>query len=143
MEFAQKYPGYKPDNRSINTPIELGVKPLCDALNSLPGVFTIWSCEGHPWVRADPYVVFVTDQATAFKVDEVITADRETTGLHFVWWTTANFRKDGSLQYAIRPNDYRISDGTWWRFWPLPRWSHRRMKIDLMRIAEMIGKLKR
>lgn len=142
MEFAQLYPGFTPDNPSINTPIEPGVKPLCDALNSLHGVYTVWSCEGHPNRGAAPFVIFVTDQATAFKVTSVIAADRDETGLHFNWWTTATFREDGSLQYAIKPDDYRIPSGTWWRFWPLPRWSQRVMMNDLARLAELVSQLK-
>lgn len=142
MEFAQRYPGYTPDNSSINTPIERGIKPLCDALNSLPGVCTIWSCEGHPSAEAAPYVVFVADQGTAFNVDSVITAEPEVTSLHFVWWTTANFRQDGSMQYTIRPHDNRILHGAWWRFWPLPRWSQRLMAKDLARLADLVAQLK-
>lgn len=142
MEFAQRYPGYAPDNPSINTPIEPGIKPLCDALNGLPGVHTLWSCEGHPSDGADPYVVFVANQAIAFKVDSAIAAGREKTGLHFVWWTTANFREDGSLQYTIRAEDYRVKKTPFWHFWPLPRWNQRAMVKDLARLAELVAQLK-
>lgn len=142
MEFAQRYPGYTADNPSINTPIERGVKPLCDALNGLPGVHTIWSCEGHPSEGGTPFVILVTDQATAFKVSSVIEVDGDTTGLHFYWGMTATFREDGSLQYTIRPDDYRIPDGAWWRLWPLPRWSQRVMLNDLGRLAELVTQLK-
>ena len=142
MDFAQRYPGYTPDNPSINTPIESGVKPLCDALNSLPGVYTVWSCEGHPYRGHPPFAIFVTDQATAFKVNSAIEAGPHTKALHFNWWTTATFREDGSLQYSIQPSDWRIPDGTWWRFWPLPRWSRRVMMKDLKRLAELVAQIK-
>ncbi len=141
MEFAQRYPGYKPSNPSINTAIEPGIRPLCDALNSRPGVYTIWSCEGHPSIGSVPYVIFVSDQESAFEVDFLISANPEHLGLHFVWRTTANFRDDGSLQYTIQPHDCRVLDGAWWRFWPLPRWNQQLMAKDLARLAELITQI--
>ncbi|WP_139335765.1 hypothetical protein [Janthinobacterium sp. TND4EL3] len=138
MEFAQKYPGYTADNRSINTPVEAGVIPLCDALNSLPGVFTIWSCEGHPERASRPFVTFVAPKELAFKVHRAIEERGQDLGLNFNWWLTANFRDDGSMQYTIEPNDYRVSKGAWQRWWSSRRWSHRVMLKDLSRLATLV-----
>lgn len=138
MEFASRYPGYTPDNASINTSIEQGVKPLCNALNSLPGVFTIWSCEGHPDRHARPYVVFVTDHSTAFGIHCAIQA-RPGLGLRFNWGVTASFREDGSLQYVLEPHDYRVSVGSWrgWKF--ARRLDHGRLLKDILRLAELVA----
>jgi len=83
MEFAQKYPGYAADNRSINAPVEAGVVRLCDALNSLHGVFTIWSCERHPELLSRPVVTFVAPKELAFKVHRAIEERGQGLGLNF------------------------------------------------------------
>lgn len=142
MEFIQRYPGYAADNPSINTPIEAGVRPLCDALNGLPGVFTIWSCEGHPERPSRPFVTFLAPETTAFTVHCAIEPSNEKLGLHFNWWLTSHFREDGSVQYTIEPNDYRISTVTWQRWFSLRRWNHRIMLNDLSRLAELVAQLK-
>lgn len=40
--------------------IDAGIAPLVLAMNKLPGVRTLWSCEGHPYSALErrPYVVF-------------------------------------------------------------------------------------
>lgn len=135
---AQLYLGHNLDSPAINAPIEPGVKPLCDALNALPGVFTLWSCQGHPVWASEPYVTFIADDTTAFKVHQSIGPDHDQLGLHFNWWLFASFRDDGTMQYTIEPNDYRVSKGRWQRWWSLFHWNHRRMLNDLARLAEIV-----
>jgi hypothetical protein len=84
----------------------------------------------------------VADETTAFKVHCAIESEQEKFGLHFCWWLTAIFREDGSLQYTIEPNDYRVSEGSWRRWWSSRRWSHRVMREDLSRLAGLVAQLK-
>lgn len=138
MTPAQLYPGFDLDCPAIKAPIEPGVKPLCDALNALPGVHTLWSCEGHPRHASRPYVTFIAPADTAFAVHQAIGKDHEAVGLHFSWNMVATFRDDGTMQYTIEPNDYRVSQGSWRRWWSSRRWDHRTMAADLARMAALI-----
>lgn len=142
MTLAQLYPGFDLNCPAIKAPIEPGIKPVCDALNALPGVFTLWSCEGHPEHASRPFVTFIADEATAFKVHCAIGPDNDEFGLHFCWWLLASFRDDGTMQYTIEPNDNRVSKGTWQRWWSSRRWDHRVMEKDLSRLATLVAQLK-
>lgn len=115
--------------------IEPGIRPVCDALNARSGIRTLWSCEGHFGTPSKPFVIFDADQATAFEVDKLLTTAFEDGRLRFWWNITANFRDDGSLQYHIRPNDYRTEAN--WRYLPIVR----RIQIDreLSRLAQLIA----
>lgn len=142
MNRAELYPGFDLACPAILAPIEPGIGPLCDALNALAGVHTLWSCEGHADVPARPYVTFIADNETAFKVHLAVGPDHEKLGLKFNWGVDANFRQDGSLQFTIQPNDYRIGQGTWHRWWSANRWNQRHMNADLMRLAALVATIK-
>lgn len=142
MNRAELYPRFDRTCPAILAPIEPGIGPLCDALNALPDVHTLWSCEGHPDLPARPYVTFIADKDTAFKVHLAIGPNCGKLGLEFNWGMEANFRQDGSMQYTIAPNDYRVSQGTWHRWWSANRWDRRKMNADLMRLAAIVAMLK-
>lgn len=143
MTPAELYPGFDLNAPAINAPIEEGVKPLCDALNALPGVYTIWSCEGHSEVGSRPYATFIASSETAFAVHRAVSGDKSDAGLHYCWNLTATFRDDGTLQYTIEPNDYRLVRDKWasWLF-PRRRWSNQAMAGELGRLAELVRNLK-
>ena len=50
--------------------IDVGILPVVEWLNSFPGVFTRWSCQGYlkrdnnDW-RNDPYIIFICDDPLA------------------------------------------------------------------------------
>jgi len=143
MTPEQLYPGFDLNAPAIKAPIEPGVKPLCDALNSLPGVHTLWSCEGHPEDGSRPYATFIGPAEAAFAISHTIGTDSQAAGLHFSWNLTATFRDDGTLQYTIEPNDYRVMRQTWaeWLF-ARRRWSKQIMANDLSGLAGLIRNLK-
>jgi hypothetical protein len=141
VNLAELYPGFDLNAPAINAPIEPGIRPLCDALNALPGVHTLWSCEGHPEDASRPYATFIADAATAFKVHGAIGPDSGKRGLTFCWYLVASFRDDGTMQYTIEPNDYRVSKGTWQRWWSSRRWDQRLMENDLSRLAVLVAQL--
>lgn len=142
LTSAELYPGFDLDCPAINTPIEAGILPVCDVLNALPGVYTLWSCEGHPEIQMRPYVTFIATQETAFKLDGLLRSSHQF-GLHYRWGVTANFRMDGSLQYTIGPNDYRLEarSSRWW--WQGYQWNLRVMKRELKRLASALAQATR
>lgn len=143
MTPAELYPGFDLNAPAIKAPIEPGVKPLCEALNALPGVHTVWSCEGHPEDGSRPYATFIGPGETAFAIHRAVGPDSNAAGLHFCWKLIANFRDDGTLQYTIEPNDYRVLGETWagWLFLRR-RWDKRVMANDLSRLAALVRNLK-
>jgi len=141
MTPAELYPGFDLNAPAIKAPIEPGVRPLCDALNSLSGVNTLWSCEGHPEDGSRPYATFIAPSEIAFAIHQVVSPLNVAGGLNFIWDLVATFRDDGTIQYTIQPNDYRISEGTWWRWWSRNRWSRRSMSADLERLAVLVKQL--
>nr|BAO18874.1 hypothetical protein [Burkholderia sp. M701] len=97
--------------------IERGIRPVCDALNRIEGVRTLWSCEGHPFRLSRPYVVFEAPEPFALRVHRAIEAKHIEGSLNYCWWLTANFRDNGVLQWCIEPN-CRIPR---WRYLPIAR----------------------
>lgn len=127
--------------------IEEGIKPVCDVLNSIPGVKTLWSCEGHPDRPSRPYVSFQSSQAFAHKVHRLLGAVQETgTGranakLKYNWWLVAHFNDAGELRYTIEPNDYRIQLQR--RFFLFgSQWNKAEMNAELLRMADLLKTLK-
>lgn len=121
------YPGYNPDCPAIRAPIEKGIQPVCDALNAISNVRTLWSCEGHPEIPLRPYVTFIAPQAVAFRVSQLINTGND---LIYAWHVYATFRQDATLQYTIEPNDDRISyKSRWGRFGR--NWSSTTMENEL------------
>ncbi|MDF0506666.1 hypothetical protein POK33_38595 [Burkholderia cenocepacia] len=114
--------------------IEPAVRPVCDSLNSIPGVATLWSCQGHPFRRSHPYVVFVAPEPVALAVHRLLGAGDGAGALRYPWWLNANFRENGDLQWCLEPN-YRFPRC---RFLPLAR---RAVDDELLRLAALIGTL--
>lgn len=119
-------------------PIEPGVRPLCDALNTLPGVQTLWSCEGHPERPTRPYVTFLSSRETAFALHLALVSGAASAGLEFNWWLTAHFDDTGRMRFTIEPNDYRIPG----KPWPFPRrWNRQGIDRDLQRLADLVTQI--
>lgn len=119
----------------VIAPVEHGIQPVCDALNAINGVRTVWSCEGHPEYNMLPYVVFVTTQEVAFNISRSIrAASLSGKQLFYNWEMTANFREDGSLQYMIKPNDRRLNK----KILFLSAWSQKKMDDELKNLAKTI-----
>jgi hypothetical protein len=96
--------------------IEPGIRPVCDALNSIPGVVTAYSCEGH-WIDGrHPFVIFDAPGDVALRIHRLIGHGYGDGRLKVCWWLQGRFQDDGSMRYIIEPNDYRISrcGGSWW-----------------------------
>ena len=139
MTAAELYPGFDLDCPAIKDPIEPGVLPVCDALNALPSVHTLWSCEGHAEQPSTPYVVFIAPQALAFSVNELLSPKTGGTGLKYNWRLIASFRFDGSLQYILEPNDVQLL-GRGLRLFRL--FGRKAMDKELHRLADLISTLK-
>ena len=139
MTAAELYPGFDLDCPAIKDPIEPGILPICDALNALPSVHTLWSCEGHAGQPSTPYVVFIAPQDLAFKVDGLLSPKAGGTGLEYNWRLIASFRFDGSLQYILEPCDVRLLDRGLRLFRLFGR---KAMDKELRRLADLIVTLK-
>lgn len=135
---ADMYPGFDLDYPAISAAIEPGILPVCEALNSLPDVVTLWSCEGHPDLPCTPYVVFVARQDLAFRIDQLLAPRVGGRVLKYSWRLIASFRPDGSLQYILEPNDVRLQGG--WLSFLRPLFSRKKMDGELRCLAELIQK---
>lgn len=89
-------------------PIEIGILPLCDTLNAIPGVSTLWSCEGHVYNGCFPYVIFLTCQETAHQLWSLLNDTKFLKTLSYNWVLEGLFRTDGELQYCLKVSDYRL-----------------------------------
>lgn len=118
-----------------NTIIEAGIRPVCDVLNRMPGVTTVYSCEGH-WLRKQPpYVMFDAPQEAAFRIHQLLENGRAGGKTKINWWLQARFQESGGLRYILQTNDRRIRENApWWTSWPL--WI--RMNKDLERLAGVL-----
>lgn len=102
--------------------IEPGIKPVCDALNAISGVTTVYSCEGHFWRSETPFVIFDATIETAFKIHRLLGyANGVSRGdgngyLDINWLMEARFQDDGSLRYFLGTFDKRMANGSW-RLW--------------------------
>lgn len=118
--------------------IELGIRPVCDALNAIKDVATVSSCEGH-WSREyPPFVMFTAPNDVAFKIHRLLGHGHGhgDGSLVICWWMQARFNDDGSLVYIIETFDYRIPKGSWLPSrWPL--WYN--MNDELKRLAKLIS----
>jgi hypothetical protein len=110
---------------------ERGIRPVCDALNAVPGVRTLWSCEGHPIRESRPYVVFVAPKFFAWRVHRALVLASADGSLKYPWWLNAHFRDNGRLQWCIEPN-CRIPR---WKFVPVIRLL---VDAELQRLAVLI-----
>lgn len=111
--------------------IERGIRPVCDALNAIPEVRTLWSCQGHPERPSRPYVVFEAPERVALGVHQALGPGHGDGSLRYCWWLNANFRDNGQLQWCIEPN-CRVPR---WRYLPVAR---RAIDAELGRLAALI-----
>lgn len=103
---------------------------MCDALNALPGVRTLWSCEGHALRPSRPYVVFEATMDLALQVQRMLHAENERGTLRYWWRQTANFQESGRLQWLIEaPSIPR------WHFCPVVR---RKVDAELIALATLL-----
>lgn len=106
--------------------IESGVQPVVDALNAVPGVKALWSCQGHAfWRPRNPFVTFLASTEQAFLFHQALEYEYATRTLHYCWTMLGGFRDDGAMQYSILPNDFRLMEGQ--RHWIAPIW---RLSVD-------------
>jgi hypothetical protein len=116
--------------------IEPGIRPLCDALNAIPGVSTVYSCEGH-WQRGyQPFVMFDAPNDIALRIHRLLgCGDGGDDGhgtLGICWWLQARFNNEGTLRYILEPNDRKLNNGSWWAWFKLNN--------ELKLLASLIGK---
>lgn len=119
--------------------IEPGIRPVCDVLNSIPGVVTAYSCEGH-WVgNRSPFVMFDAPNVVAFRIHCLLEHGHGDGRLTLCWWLQARFLDDGSMRYIIETNDYRIASDSWrpsrWSLW-------RSMNSELRCLADLLAQVK-
>ena len=117
-ECLQHYSVYAP--QTITGPIEAGICPLVDALNSMDGVRTFASCEGHvkgwlpPRTHRSPYVLFMARPAMAGLLAKAFFLDgmQQYGGAGGGWSVTASLNPALRWQWTLRgdgigPRDYR------------------------------------
>lgn len=120
--------------------IEKGIKPVCDVLNSIPGVKTLWSCEGHPERPAAPYVTFMADTGFAYSVYKMLGRAAAHNELDYCWRLRADFIEGGELQYTIESNDVRVLGPrrSWLNLFVVYHWSKSEMDRELLRLANLL-----
>lgn len=119
--------------------VEKGIAPLCAALNSVPGVATLWSCEGHPTRHMRPYVVFAGPQPFAFALHRALChPSPHAAALRFNWKLIANFRDNGTLQWILDPDDERIAAPG---LFGIPRWTRRQADADIAVLTTIVHAL--
>ncbi len=118
--------------------IEDGVKPLCDSLNSIQSVKTLWSCEGHPEIPSRPYVTFSAPLDIAFEIHKLLGAGRAGSQLYYNWWIVAHFDNTGTLNFTIEPNDYRFTRQPIWRLFSVKVWDSKTVHKDLESLGLLI-----
>ncbi|MCM2485649.1 hypothetical protein ACVCIC_01115 [Burkholderia glumae] len=116
----------------VDVSIDAAIRPVCDALNRIPGVRTLWSCGGHALRRSRPYVVFEAPEAFALKINRMLWLERHIT-LTYRWNMTANFKDSGELQWLIEAPG--IPRG---HYWPIAR---RRIDAELLTLASLISEV--
>lgn len=111
--------------------IEPKIRPVCDALNSIVGVRTLWSCEGHAFRPSRPYVVFEASESFALQVHRLI-GDGHAGGRLTYWWNmTANFGENAQLQWLIEAASIPR-----WHYLPIVR---QRIDTELLTFAALIN----
>lgn len=109
--------------------VESGIRPVCEALNDIPGVATIYSCHGHR--GSNPFVMFYAPLETAHRVHVGLERAWMAEQLAHQWLMTADLYAYPDLRFQITPN--RRSDRLWY-----PWISRRRWMRELWRLAAVI-----
>ena len=107
MQALSEHPNYTPYERNNVDP---GVQALCDVLNTIDNVRTLYSCEGHPELPTSPYVMFEAPTDVSFSIHKLLGHGRADGTLTFSWQIQSHFNisMDGGWHSVIKPNDIRI-----------------------------------
>lgn len=117
--------------------IEPGIRPVCDVLNAIPGVRTVYSCEGHINGVSQPYVMFEAPVDVALKIHNMLGIGGHADGtLIFYWWIYHRFHEnEGKVRYILEPLDFRIPLSPW----SIKSWLLRlKIKDELKQLAKLI-----
>lgn len=109
--------------------VEPGIRPVCEALNAIPGVATIYSCHGHR--GSNPFVLFYAPLETAHRLFVGLERAWMTEQIADQWLMTADLYAYPDLRFMITPN--RRDDRLWF-----PWISRRRCKRELWSLAAVI-----
>ena len=120
-----------------NPAIEPGVRPVCDVLNAMPDVRTVYSCEGHPraFVPSKPFVMFKAPAELAFGIHCMLAYGHGDGSLNFCWRLLAQFDDDSSMTYTLTTSDVRVSEKRWR---PFQEWTTKAMNLDLLQLASLL-----
>lgn len=132
----------KSDVNHTGNYIEPGIRPVCDVLNSMLGVATVYSCEGH-WMRGcAPFVMFDAPNEVALRIHRILDSGggHGDGSLSFCWRLHASFQDDGALRYILEPFDVRLPPHkpnvfTQWKVWS-------QMDAELNRLANLLVQIK-
>lgn len=123
--------------------IEPGIRALCDALNGIPGVRTLYSCEGHWQRNMDPYVLFRSSIEFAAELNHRIYWQSPLFDFH--WGVQGRFipSRDPEgrvMQFLLTVQSYKLSGQTWLDM--LTRWvSRNALKRDLELIEFIVRQI--
>lgn len=87
--------------------IEARIAPLVEAMNQIPIIQTIASCEGHrDWffLYLPPYVAFNTTVVMAGAIEKALRScddERNSLSLNYYWEVTATFDEYSELKYTL------------------------------------------
>lgn len=120
--------------------IEPGIRPVCDVLNAVTDMRTVYSCEGHPraFVPKKPFVMFKATAELAFGIHRMLAHGHGDGSLNFCWRLLAQFDDDASMTYTLTTGDVRVSD-TRWR--PFQEWTAKAMNRDLLQLSSLLRAL--
>ncbi|MGZ0116120.1 hypothetical protein ACWQ7L_19295 [Enterobacter cloacae] len=116
-------------------PIEAGILPLCVALNSVGGIKTRYSCEGHSRSGMAPYVSFSADEARARQLAIVISKSNL---LKYCWRVAGSFNDEGIWLYHLESNDRRLGKSPSLMRTFFPPWRRKVMDRELVTLASII-----
>lgn len=119
--------------------IEPDIRPVCDVLNAIEDVKTVYSCEGHMSRLSRPFVMFDAPPDIALKIHRLLGYGHGDGTLKLNWCMTSRFQDDGSMRYIIEPNDFRVPFDIWsiksWTLWL-------DMKNELDRLSNLLKQVK-
>lgn len=113
--------------------IEPRIRPVCDALNALPEVRTVYSCGGH-YRRAPPFVIFAAPHDVGLAIHRLLGAGHADGRLEYCWSLRAHFIDD-LLHFDIESNDRRVVGK---KAWPYLVRGHASMRAELLRMAAVL-----
>ena len=137
MQALSIHPNYTPYERNN---VEPGVQKLCEVLNTIDNVRTLYSCEGHPELPTPPYVMFEAPTHVAFSIHKLLGHGRADGTLTFSWQIESHFNisMDGGWHYVISPNDIRFLKRPTGFFVVRKPWNSSTARADMDRISEIL-----